>query len=86
MSVRQRSPRLIQPIIEGPIADRDRAFLRMLRNTAGGRMQLVRLYDRDRAEACEKAGYCATTKEGRCQIVRITSKGQAYLDKIMRAL
>lgn len=85
MSVRQSSPHLIQPIIDKPIADRDRAFLRMLRNTAGGRMQLVRLYDRERAEACEAAGYCSITTEARCKIVRITGRGQAYLNKIMGA-
>ncbi|WP_320188885.1 hypothetical protein RMS29_028415 (plasmid) [Agrobacterium rosae] len=85
MNVRKPSPHLIQPIIERPIADRDRAFLRMLRNTAGGRMQLVRLYDRERAEACEVAGYCSITVEARCKIVHITGRGQAYLNKIMGA-
>ncbi|WP_107678068.1 hypothetical protein [Agrobacterium sp. LAD9] len=79
---RSPSPHLVQPIIEKPISNRDRAFLRMLKN-AGGRMQLVRLHDRNCAEVCQEAGYVLISDESRCKIVRLTGRGQAYLHKIM---
>lgn len=71
--------------IINPLADRERAFLRMLRDTAGGRMQLIRLHDRQCAEACQTAGYCTIKDEGRCKIVAITPRGHSYLHKMMGA-
>lgn len=81
---RPPSPHLVQPIIQKPISDRDRAFLRMLKN-AGGRMQLVRLHDRRCAEACQSAGYVLIRDESRCKVVQLTGHGQTYLHKIMGA-
>lgn len=82
MNVRPPSPHLVQPLIERPISDRDRAFLRMVKN-AGGRIQLVRLHDRNCAEACAQAGYVLIREESRCKVVLITARGQAHLRKIM---
>lgn len=82
MNVRPPSPHLVQPLIERPISDRDRAFLRMVKN-AGGRIQLVRLHDRKCADACEKAGYVLVREESRCKVVLLTARGQAYLRKMM---
>lgn len=72
-------------VIEIPLEERDRAFLRMLGTTMGGRMPLVTLFHRQRAEACETAGYCRIIKEDRQTVVRLTSRGMSYLDKIRGA-
>ncbi|CDZ43227.1 Hypothetical protein NGAL_HAMBI1146_60000 [Neorhizobium galegae bv. officinalis] len=72
-------------VITVPLEDRDRAFLRMLRTVAGGRMQLITLPHKKSAAACEVAGYVRISDEGRCKIVTITSRDQAYLDRLMRA-
>ncbi len=82
MNVRPPSPHLVQPVIEKPISDRDRAFLRMLKN-AGGRIQLVRLFDRQCAEACQQAGYVQLRDEPRCKVVLLTGRGEAYLRKLL---
>lgn len=72
-------------IITVPLADSDRAFLRMLRQVAGGRMQLVTIAHKKSAEACEAAGYVRITGGCRCTVVDITSRGQTYLDRLARA-
>ncbi|KVK45099.1 hypothetical protein [Agrobacterium sp. LY4] len=41
-------------IFQKPLSRLDRQFLFMLRDVAGGKMSLIRIYDRDRAKACTR--------------------------------
>lgn len=79
------APRQATPVITIPLEERDRAFLRMLHTTMGGRMQLVTLFDRKSAEACEIAGYCKIDRGGKRLIVTITPRGTSYLAKLRGA-
>lgn len=72
-------------VITVPLEERDRAFLRTLQTTMGGRMQLVTLFHRQRAEACESAGYCKIEREGKRLIVTTTPRGVSYLAKLRGA-
>lgn len=82
---RKKSEFIPAMVITVPLAERDRAFLRMLRTVMGGRMQLVTVAHKASAEACRVAGYVELRGEGKRPIVRITSRGQAYLDALMRS-
>lgn len=83
MLKRLREPFIPAMTIDIPLEDRDRAFLRMLRKVAGGRMQLVTSSHRLSAANCAVAGYVQLLDDG--AIVRITGRGQAYLDALARA-
>lgn len=70
------------PVITVPLEERDRAFLRTLQSTMGGRMHLIRMYDRERAEACKTAGYCSIDRSGKHPLATITPRGASYLAKL----
>ncbi len=73
-------------IFQKPLSRLDRQFLFMLRDVAGGKMSLIRIYDRDRAKACTEAGYCRI-EEPKAGPPRVYLKdsGRRYLDIIVRA-
>lgn len=82
---RKKTEFIPAPVIEIPLGERDRAFLRMLKTVAGGRLQLVTLDHKRSAKACEKSGYVSIDTGGRFSIVTITTRGQIYLDRLRGA-
>lgn len=68
-----------------PLSRLDRQFLFMLRDVAGGEMNLIRIYDRARAKACTEAGYCRI-EEPKVGTARVYLKdsGRRYLNAIVR--
>lgn len=74
------------PAILTPLSRLDRSWLFMLRDVAGGKMELRRVYDQVRAQACMKAGYCQIDQvRGSLDRVRLNGSGQRYLDAVLRA-
>ena len=73
-------------IFQKPLSRLDRQFLFMLRDVAGGKMSLIRIYDRDRAKSCTEAGYCRIEepKAGPARVY-LKDSGRRYLDAIVRA-
>lgn len=69
-----------------PLSRLDQQFLFMLRDVAGGKINLIRVYDRDRAKACTEAGYCRIEepKVGPARVY-LKDSGRRYLDAIVRA-